>query len=215
VDNGHPWASRGDLPTELALWLAGLDVELVYNRPRRPQENGVVERSQQTGQRWAEVGRCRSAAALQRRLDAMDAHQRAGFPTPEASPLVRHPGLAHSGRPFTAAGERKSWDAGKMKAAVAAVAVPRQVNARGLVSIDGHNDAVGKRSAGQTVYVRLDAAADQWVIATPAGVELTRVPAVLSLEAIQAFAVTCRHRHRRGPARQSSVSRRAAKQVVA
>src|SRR5262249_13135331 len=34
VDNGTPWGSWNDLSTELALWLRGLDVELVAN-PRR------------------------------------------------------------------------------------------------------------------------------------------------------------------------------------
>src|SRR3954469_21928037 len=80
VDNGHPWASRGDLPTELGLWLMGLGVELVANRPRRPQDNGSVENAQGTGKRWAEPPRCRTAAELQRRLDAMDRHQREAFP---------------------------------------------------------------------------------------------------------------------------------------
>src|SRR5262249_53568051 len=54
VDNGSPWGSRGDLPTDLVLWLAGLAVAVRANPPRRPQDNGVVERSQGTGKRWAE-----------------------------------------------------------------------------------------------------------------------------------------------------------------
>jgi transposase InsO family protein len=48
VDNGAPWGSKGDWPTELALWLIGLGVGVTWNTPRRPQENGVVERSQGT-----------------------------------------------------------------------------------------------------------------------------------------------------------------------
>jgi transposase InsO family protein len=46
VDNGVPWGSSGDLPPDLVLWLLGLGVETVTNPPRRPQDNGVVERSQ-------------------------------------------------------------------------------------------------------------------------------------------------------------------------
>src|SRR5262245_9618109 len=38
VDNGPPWgAARGDLPTDLGLWLAGLAVGLDYNPPATPQ----------------------------------------------------------------------------------------------------------------------------------------------------------------------------------
>jgi transposase InsO family protein len=45
VDNGSPWGSWSDLPPPLALWLIGLGLELAWIPPRRPQRNGVVERS--------------------------------------------------------------------------------------------------------------------------------------------------------------------------
>ena len=44
VDNGTPWgAARGDLPTDLGLWLAGLEIGVDYNPPATPQDNGVIE----------------------------------------------------------------------------------------------------------------------------------------------------------------------------
>ena len=46
IDNGMPWGSQGDLPTDLACGLAGLGLGLVINPPRRPQNNGVIERYQ-------------------------------------------------------------------------------------------------------------------------------------------------------------------------
>ncbi|MBV8318944.1 MAG: DDE-type integrase/transposase/recombinase, partial [Planctomycetaceae bacterium] len=52
VDNGHPWGSQNDLPTDLALWLIGLGVNMIWNKPRCPQMNGVVERSQGVTQQW-------------------------------------------------------------------------------------------------------------------------------------------------------------------
>jgi transposase InsO family protein len=64
VDHGHPWGSRGDLPTELGRWLLGLGIELVYNPPRQPQKNGVVERSQEVAPRWADPACCRDALAV-------------------------------------------------------------------------------------------------------------------------------------------------------
>src|SRR5262249_10523303 len=72
VDNGTPWGSSGDLPTDLALWLLGLAIATTANPPRRPQDNGVVERSQGTGKRWAEPGTCADATELQQRLQEMD-----------------------------------------------------------------------------------------------------------------------------------------------
>jgi len=68
VDNGTPWGSTGDLPTDLALWLLGLEVDIHANPPRRPQDNGVVERSQGTGKRWAEPHACADAKELHQRL---------------------------------------------------------------------------------------------------------------------------------------------------
>src|SRR3954471_12459569 len=76
VDNGTPWGSTGGLPTELALWLIGLGVRAVWDPPRRPQRNGVVERSQGVGQDWGEPHTGAGAAELQTRLDELDRVQR-------------------------------------------------------------------------------------------------------------------------------------------
>jgi len=99
VDNGTPWRLRGDLPTGLELWLAGLGVEVWANTPRRPLENGVVERSQGTGQRWPQPHRADSAEQLQATIDAMDRRQREAYPYRDGrSRLATPPGLKHSGR---------------------------------------------------------------------------------------------------------------------
>src|SRR5947209_19752233 len=81
VDNGAPWGSRGDLPTDLVCWLAGLGVAVTDNPPRRPQANGVVERFQGVGKMWAEPSSCDSPAELQRRLDVVDRWQRERYPS--------------------------------------------------------------------------------------------------------------------------------------
>ena len=79
VDNGTPWGSAGDWPTDLALWLIGLGIGMVWNPPRRPQDNGVIERSQGTGKRWGEPATCADARELQRRLDAINLFITTGF----------------------------------------------------------------------------------------------------------------------------------------
>ena len=55
----HPLGLGRELPTDLALWLIGSGVEIIWNPPRRPQDNGVVEHSQGTGKRWAEPATCK------------------------------------------------------------------------------------------------------------------------------------------------------------
>src|SRR5262249_3437335 len=59
-----PWTADHILmPSELTLWLLGLDIGMTFNPPRRPQNNGVLERSQGTGKRWRDLAGLREAAA--------------------------------------------------------------------------------------------------------------------------------------------------------
>ena len=46
VDNGKPFGDpqRCSIP-ELGLWLIGLGIEVVWNRPRTPKDNATVERN--------------------------------------------------------------------------------------------------------------------------------------------------------------------------
>src|SRR5437867_1687238 len=81
VDNGSPWGSAGDLPPEFALWLVGLGIDMLWNPPRRPQDNGIVERGQGVAKNWAEPHLCRSVAHLQRRMNEEDLVQREKYPS--------------------------------------------------------------------------------------------------------------------------------------
>jgi hypothetical protein len=198
VDNGHPWGSRGDLPTELGLWLLGLGIDLIYNPPRQPQANGVVERWQEIGQRWADPALCADVQEVQRRIDAMDRHQREGYPEPARSRMRLFPGLAHSGRAYQAEAEASLWREDHLRRRLAEYAVVRQINARGLISVYGHNYYVGKRYAGQTAYVRFEAETGEWLFELTDGPVIGRQPAGLTWEAIVERRVTRSH-HRGKP----------------
>jgi hypothetical protein len=99
----HAVGSAGDLPTELALWLFGLGVEVIWNPPRRPQDNGVVERSQGTGKRWSEPPTCDGPAELQRRIDDLDEIQRAEYPSVRV--VIVSPAPSRGAKP----GRENSW----------------------------------------------------------------------------------------------------------
>ena len=87
----------------------GLDIGVIWNPPRRPQDNGVVERSQGLAKNWAEPDRCHDAAELQRRLNEEDQVQRQSYPHGSfESRLEAYPSLAHSGR-LTRVWEREHW----------------------------------------------------------------------------------------------------------
>jgi hypothetical protein len=178
VDNGKPWGSWSDLPPALALWLIGLGIELVWNPPRQPQYNGVVERSQGTAKRWAEPERCATVAELQERLRADDALQREHYPFQGGhSRWAVFPGLAHSGRPYPAGDEASSWDLSRVLEHLAGYAVPRRVDQSGKVSVYNHGLYVGTMHRGQTVYLMVDPQRREWLFVAPDGRQLRALPA--------------------------------------
>lgn len=179
VDNGQPWAQpREDLPTDLALWLAGLRVRVLYNPPRRPQRNGVVERSQGVSKAWAEPETCASPQELQQHLATMDDIQRAAYPAIKGrTRLEAFPELAHSGRRYSVAWERRHWDLGAAREYLAGYTVPRRVRGQGAISVYERDLYVGKRYAGQVVYVHFDPVAVEWVATDEHDHTLRRWPA--------------------------------------
>jgi hypothetical protein len=197
VDNGIPWGSAGDLPTDLALWLIGLGVEVVWNPARRPQHNGVVERSQGTAKRWAEPHTCATVKELQQRLESMDRIQREEYPSLEGRRRYAvFPQLTHSGREYGAAWERKHWDLEKVSAHVAEYTVPRRVDQKGFVSLYNRNYYVGEKYRGRIVYGMLDPEAREWIFADDKGQQLRCRPAEqMTRERIVSLNVTKR-RHR-------------------
>lgn len=175
VDNGTPWRSKGDLPTDLELWLAGLGVEVRANPPRRPQDNGVVERSQGTGKRWAEPQRAASAEELQATIDEMDRRQRESYPYHgRASRLAAHPDLEHSGRADDASREEEIWALERAQDLLAGFVVARRVDRAGMVSVYNRNCYVGKSYFGQDVHVRYDPQQRVWLFQDEGGHLLNR-----------------------------------------
>jgi hypothetical protein len=177
VDNGSPWGSWSDLPPPLALWLIGLGLEVLWNPPRRPQANGVVESSNGVGQRWAEPGHCRDAAELQTRLDEEDWVQREAYPHEAGRPRWQvYPELAHSGRPYSVAWEEAVWSWTRVCTHLGGYAVERRVDRSGKFGLYGGKVYAGVVHRGSMVTVQFDPQAQQWVLASAAGVELCRRP---------------------------------------
>ena len=178
VDNGTPWGSAGDWPTDLALWLIGLGVGMIWNPPRRPQDNGVVERSQGTGKRWGEPHTCRNPQELQQRLDNMDRIQRELYPSIQGhSRSQAFPQLQHSTRTYSKAWERRTWNLELVLAHLADYGVSRRVDRKGQVSVYNRNHYIGRQYSGQDVYVVLDPVDREWVFSTREGVQLRHKPA--------------------------------------
>jgi hypothetical protein len=196
VDNGAPWGSRGDLPTDLVCWLAGLGVTVTANPPRLPQANGVVERWQGVGKRWSEPSACDSPAELQRRLDVVDRWQRERYPAAKGrSRMEAHPGLAHSGRPYDPTSEPRTWELSKLWDLIGAHRVPRHVDKQGKLSVYNRPYSVGVAWAGPEVWVGFDPLAGARIFRDEQGHEIRRqVAEELKAEAVTAMEVTSRRR---------------------
>jgi len=180
LDNGAPWGGGNDLPPDLALWLLGVGLDLVWNRPRHNQGNAVIENGHGVCQRWVEPGTCPDVATLQTRLDWAVTTQRERYPSCAGeSRLAAYPALAASGHPYDPAQEDKTWDAPRVWTWLADRVAVRRVNKVGRSSLANRAVWVGRPWARQEVTVRLAIADDApvWVIRDGQGRLLRQHPA--------------------------------------
>jgi transposase len=213
VDNGGPWTCpQGSLPSPVELWLAGLGIALHRNPPRRPQANGVVERSQRTAQAWAEPGQCDTPEQLQRRLDEEDRIQRECLPFRDGrSRWQVYPELCHSGRGYAlGTWEEVCWDLGAALECLARHAVWRKVDRSGAVSLYDHRLRVGMAYAGAVIRVSFAKDSGEWVFASD-GQEVGRAAAGITAAGICQLRLSRRpgRSARRTQARRAQQERRA------
>jgi hypothetical protein len=194
VDNGGPWGSAGDLPPDLALWLLCLDIAVHWNDPHTPQQNGVVERSQGTGKRWAEPDHCDSIEELQEHLQEMDAIQREIYPSIQGqSRSAAFAGLKHSGRHYSRTWEKRNWQQQRMLEHLAGYAVQRRVDKNGNVSLYHRPHYVGCMHQRKEVFVMVDPQRAEWLFVDREGRQLRTQPAEeLQAERIRSLTVTNR-----------------------
>jgi len=178
IDNGCPWGSTGELPTELALWLFGLGLEMTWIQPRCPQQNGVVERTQGVSKGWVEPETCADARELQERLEWSDDIHRNQYPSIAGQSRAHaFPELFHSGQEYSLTWERQHWSLDQVLIHLAEYVVVRRVSRDGKVSLYDRGHWIGKQWVGQQVYVNLDPDLREWVFAAEDGREIRRRPA--------------------------------------
>jgi len=194
VDNGYPWGTPRDLPSELALWLIGLGVEPIWNPPARPTCNPKVERCNGLTQQWGEPRTCADCHQAARALDRVCRIQREEYPAIRGRARIEaFPALCAPRRVYQRSEERALWDLSRVDAFLARGCWIRRADCNGKVSIYGHGRSVGRSRAGREMAVRFDAAARCWAVSDPNGEEVKRLPAEeLTRERIMALAVSRR-----------------------
>lgn len=174
--------------------MIGLGIGVHWNNPCRPQENGVVERSQGTSNGWCEPWTCRSPEELQERLDRADRLYRESYPYQNRlSRAAYFVGLGHSGRPYDPAQEPTLWEWLRVAEHLAAYVVTRRVDSKGQVSLYNRGHYVGQIHRGKEVYVMYDPNRGEWVFADRDGHQLRSLSAdFLSPRSVMELDVTHR-----------------------
>jgi hypothetical protein len=194
VDNGYPWGTPRDLPSELALWLIGLGVEPIWNPPGQPTCNPKVERSNGVTQQWGELHTCADSKQATRVLAWVGRVQREQYPAIRGRTRIEvFPQLGTPRRVYRRAHEKAMWDLARVDAFLARGCWRRHADGNGVISIYGHGRSVGRSWARHELVVRFDVSSRCWLVSNSEGELIKQVPASeLTRERILALAVSRR-----------------------
>lgn len=156
-------------PTPLTLWWVGLGIQHRLIPPHTPKHNGSVERSHRTlNERTLVAQHFQDAPHLQQQVDTdwheLNAHcpsrARGCYGQP---PLVAHPELLLSRRPYRPEWELDLFDLKRVEDFLAGQSWLRTVSQTGQVSLGGYRYGLGKAWAGQTVSISFAPSPPQFV----------------------------------------------------
>jgi hypothetical protein len=191
VDNGYPWGTPRDLPTELALWLIGLGLEVIWNPPAQPRSNPKVERCQGVADAWTEPQSCTSPDELSDRLDWACRTQCREYPSVAGlSRIAAYPQLLVPRRGYQESQESGIWKLDRVDRWLSQQMWSRRVGKSGVISMYGHRRSLGRAYRGQEVQVHFDSETRRWVVADETGQDLAQFLAwELTRESILSLAV--------------------------
>jgi transposase InsO family protein len=184
VDNGRPFGDpKLELIPPLALWLIGLGIKVIWNRPATPQDNAIVERSQGVMGNWTEYNTCKDTFELQLRLWKEAEFHNLHFPIRRKGNKTRielFPQLLHIGT---------EWNPANFKLNRALIFLAkgdwqRKVSALGQVSIYGQRFSVGTQYKHQKVSVKLNPRKNCWNIFDDKGELIKTHPSPFSAKSI-------------------------------
>ena len=177
VDNGTPWGSNGRVPSALALWLAGLGVEVIYGRPARSTDNAVIERCNGVMAQWVEPDRQPDFAACQERLEWAGWTQRERYRSRHHYTRAEaYPDLHTNPRSYRRHHDAQLWQVERAADFLSRYRFQRKVEKNGRITLMANTYSVGRAFARQRVTVQLDGHTWEWVIGDDYGNEIRRHP---------------------------------------
>lgn len=171
MDRDPLWvgSTRLEWPSTLILWLVGLGVEPIINRPGQPTDNASVERLGRTWQEHVALGAAGcDHAQLQAQTDQAWLDRRQALPSRNRHcagqpPLLALPELVTPRRPYSPDQEPLLFHMSRVYDYLAQWQWQRKVDCTGSISLADFNRRVSLQHVGQIVKVRFDPATRQFV----------------------------------------------------
>lgn len=164
VDNGMPLGDpQRKLIPELVLWLTAKNIEVLFNRPRRPTDNAKVERMQRTTKNWAHIESAKNVEDLATRLKHICLIQRQKFKVRRLGYITRleaFPELVKNQRIY----DSKQFDIHKAYKRLAAWTFVRKVSSAGQLRLYHVIYNINKPYYRQYVSIKFDPQNRSWNI---------------------------------------------------
>jgi len=162
VDNGRPFGDpQLELIPPLALWLIGLGIKVIWNRPATPQDNAIVERSQGVMGNWTEYAKSKNIFDFQLRLWKEADFHNLSFPIRRKANKTRielFPSLSHTGVNWNP----QNFKLNRVLLFLAKGYWERKVSSNGQISFYGQRFSVGIQYKHQKVSIKLNPRKNQW-----------------------------------------------------
>lgn len=164
MDRDPLWVGspRLEWPSNLILWLVGLGVEPIINRPGQPTDNAHIERLNRTWLEHVALGAkgCTSAE-IQAQTDQAWTDRRECLPSRNPAcagqpPLLAYPELAVPRRPYSPEQEPQLFQMARVYDYLGQWQWQRKVDSTGSISVADFNRRVSLDHVGQIVKVRFD-----------------------------------------------------------
>jgi hypothetical protein len=164
VDNGRPFGDpQIKLIPPLALWLIGLGIKVIWNRPATPQDNAKVERSQGVMAKWTEYAKCKDIQILEDRLHREANFHNCHFPIRRNGAKTRqesHPSLFNTGTQWNS----QRFDVSRVLNFLAGGRWERKVSKNGQINFYGQRFSIGTSFQRQKVTITLCPSSNQWQV---------------------------------------------------
>lgn len=175
VDNGQPWGTTSSVPSALALWLAGLGIEVIYGRPARSTDNAVIERTHGVLARWVVPARQAHIDALQEGLEWAIQTQRERYRSPyHLTRAEAYPQLYTNPRRYRRQCDKACWDLHQVAHYLSRYTFKRKVEKSGQITLFAKSYSLGRYHARQHVSIQLDAHTLEWVFTDDRGQQIAR-----------------------------------------